>query len=122
MNKKRGLSLLSLSEGSSGLGVNLGLNTNSFGEFVIGGNWRQPNTVQLSSPRLSLGAHIQLIQARDDAMLTFGTRFRVIYSEICEVDPACVLTAQRPPHSQYAVELPLRFTGSPINTSRFIVN
>ena len=111
LNKKRGLSLLTLPKGSSGLGINVGLNTNSFGELIIGGDWRQPNARSAElNLRLSLGAHIQLIQARDDAMLTFGARFRVIYSEICEVDPALCAdrSAVSPLTPQYAVELPLR--------------
>ena len=60
--------------------------------------------------RLSLGAHLQLIQARDDAMLTLGARFRVIYSELCEVEVSLCAdrSAISPLIPQYAVELPLR--------------
>ena len=87
LNRKRGVSILSLSQGSSGLGLNFGFNSNSFGELILGGDWRQPTSRAAElQMRLSLGAHLQLIQARDDAMLTLGARFRVIYSEICEVE------------------------------------
>lgn len=111
LNQKRGVSLLSLSEKASGLGLNLGLSPNSFGELILGGDWRRPTSrsaeLQLG---ISLGAHIQLIQARDDAMLTFGTRFRVEYSEICEVEASLCAdrSAISPLTPQYSVELPLR--------------
>ncbi len=111
LSKKTGLSILSISEGVSGLGINIGLNSNSFMEFILSGDWRQPSSRSAETQLyLSLGAHLQMIQAGDQAAFTLGGRLHITYNELCDTDPA--LCADRStistPIPQYALEVPLR--------------
>lgn len=111
LNKKVGISLLTIANGQSALGLNWGISSNSFLEVALSSDWRQP-TSRAAESQLHLvgGAHLQLIQARDVAALTLGGRFQVKYSELCTSD--IELCAERSivskPTPQYKLDIPLR--------------
>jgi len=94
-----------------GLALNFGINSNIFFESIIGGDWRYPTGQSAESQfGVGLGIHLQLLQARDDAMLTLGSRFHAYLSEPCTTDRQ--LCAERKVSStlntQYLIDLPIR--------------
>ena len=94
-----------------GLSVSLGITSSSFAEIIVGGSWRQPDTRQLESVfGIALGAHIELLQAKDEVVLTLGGRFQLYFSEICqaEAQQCAERNIVSSPTPQYALDLPLR--------------
>ena len=111
LNDKMGISFVEAPLNIRGLALNVGVNSNVFFESIIGGDIRHP-TDRFAETRLgvALGLHLQLLQTRDQAALTIGSRFHAYLSEPCSADVQ--LCAQRTVRStlsvQYLVDLPLR--------------
>lgn len=111
LSKKFGVSILTIANEQSALGINWGLTSNSFLEIAMSSDWRQPSSREAESQfYLSAGGHLQLIQARDIAALTLGGRLQLSYSELCYSDTN--LCADRSivttPTPQYKLDIPLR--------------
>ena len=111
LHGKFGIGFVELADSAGGLALSKGLTTSSFVELIVGGSWRRPeDRTAEQTLGFGIGAHLQLLQAKDVAALTVGGRFQLYLSELCETDS--ILCAKRGVVSeltpQYTAEIPLR--------------